>query len=131
MRCRTFSPYSGRPIATRATPIRGRVRDRASVSRVLGHLQCRKAVPRCRIFALSPPRDGDIASSSQPSRAPMKPIVVPTHGVQDWQERLADPTKHWRTGYSARALAHAWEEATGLPPEIATLLAPVGKVELL
>jgi hypothetical protein len=61
----------------------------------------------------------------------MKPIVVPTHGVQDWQERLADPTKHWRTGYSARALAHAWEEAAGLPPEIVTLLAPVGKVELL
>ena len=61
----------------------------------------------------------------------MKPIVVPTHGVQDWQELLADPTKHWRTGYSARALAHAWEAASGLPPEVAALLGPFGKVELL
>src|SRR5947208_2443469 len=61
----------------------------------------------------------------------MKPIVVPTHGVQDWQQRLADPTKHWRTGYSARALAHAWEAASGLPPEVAALFGPLGKVELL
>ena len=48
----------------------------------------------------------------------MKPIVVPTHGVQDWQARLTDPTKHWRTGYSARALAHAWEDAGGLLLEV-------------
>ncbi len=61
----------------------------------------------------------------------MKRIVVPTAGVQDWQERLADPAKHWRTGYSARALAHAWENAGGLPSEIVILLAPLGKVELL
>jgi len=61
----------------------------------------------------------------------MKLILVPTEGVRDWQRRLADPEKHWRTGYSARALAHAWEDASGLPPEVAALLGPLGKVELL
>jgi len=61
----------------------------------------------------------------------MKPIVVPTDGVQDWRKRLADPVKHWQTGYSAKTLAHAWEDAAGLPPEIAALLRCFGKVELL
>ena len=61
----------------------------------------------------------------------MKLILVPTEGVRDWQRRLAAPEKHWRTGYSARALAHAWEAASGLPPEVAALLGPLGKVELL
>lgn len=65
------------------------------------------------------------------STKPMKLILVPTEGVRDWQRRLADPEKHWRTGYSARALAHAWEDASGLPPEVAALLGPLGKVELL
>src|SRR6266480_537559 len=61
----------------------------------------------------------------------MKPIVVPTEGVHDWQERLADPTRHWRTGYSAKALAHAWEDANGLPQEVVGLLGALGAVELL
>lgn len=61
----------------------------------------------------------------------MKPILVPTDGVQSWQQRLADPVKHWRTGYSAKALASAWEAANGLPPEVDALFKPFGKVELL
>lgn len=61
----------------------------------------------------------------------MNPILVPTNGVQSWQQLLADPEKHWQTGYSAKALAYAWEEARGLPVEIATLLKPFGEVELL
>ena len=61
----------------------------------------------------------------------MKPIVVPTDGVHDWQERLADPAKQWRTGYSAKALAHAWEDANGLPQEVVGLLGALGDVELL
>src|SRR5260370_13818620 len=61
----------------------------------------------------------------------MKPIVVPTDGVRDWRKRLADPVKQWQTGYSAKTLAHAWEDAAGLPPEIAALLSGFGKVELL
>ena len=41
-----------------------------------------------------------------------------TSGPQDWQALLADPRKHWRTGFSARTLAHCWESAEGLPPEV-------------
>lgn len=41
-----------------------------------------------------------------------------TTGPHDWQALLADPKKHWRTGYSARTLAHCWEAANGLPPEL-------------
>jgi hypothetical protein len=40
---------------------------------------------------------------------------------QSWQGLLADPEKHWRIGFSARTLAHAWESANGLPPEISCL----------
>jgi hypothetical protein len=54
----------------------------------------------------------------------MRKIYVPTAGPQNWQALLADPIKHWRTGYSARTLAHCWEAAEGLPPEIALLFGP-------
>lgn len=66
-------------------------------------------------------------------------IYVPATGPESWSGLLADPVKHWRTGYSARTLAHCWQAATGLPPEIgalfgleATLLIgiPEHKVEL-
>ena len=36
---------------------------------------------------------------------------------------MAEPTKHWRTGYSARTLAHSWQEAAGFPAEIDLALA--------
>lgn len=45
-------------------------------------------------------------------------ILAFTSGPKDWQALLADPAKHWRTGYSARALAHCWEAADGFPPEV-------------
>lgn len=48
----------------------------------------------------------------------MPRILHFTKGPQDWQALLADPQKQWRTGYSARTLAHSWEEAPGLPPEV-------------
>ncbi|MHC2575991.1 hypothetical protein ACVI1J_002295 [Bradyrhizobium diazoefficiens] len=52
----------------------------------------------------------------------MRKIYIPTSGAQSWQALLADPMKQWRTGYSARTLAHCWEAAEGgLPPEIADL----------
>ncbi|MBR1167459.1 DUF6946 family protein [Bradyrhizobium liaoningense] len=54
----------------------------------------------------------------------MRKIYVPTSGPQCWQALLADPITHWRTGYSARTLAHCWEAAEGLPPEIAALFGP-------
>ncbi len=48
-------------------------------------------------------------------------LYVPTSGVEDWRRHLADPEKHWCTGFSARALAYAWETAGGFPPEIQDL----------
>ena len=45
-------------------------------------------------------------------------IYVPSIGAESWQALLADPEKHWRVGYSARTLAHAWQSSSGLPPEI-------------
>ena len=51
-------------------------------------------------------------------------IYVPTRGAQDWRARLADPKKHWRQGYSAQAVAEAWESAAGLPRDIARLFDP-------
>ncbi len=56
----------------------------------------------------------------------MTRIYVPSRRPEDWQQLLADPEKHWRTGYSAKALAHCWQSAGGLPPEIARLLEAYG-----
>ena len=62
----------------------------------------------------------------------MSLVYVPTRGPEDWRALLADPEKHWRAGYSAMALARCWEAAAGLPPEIASMFAPVGdRPELL
>lgn len=56
----------------------------------------------------------------------VKRIYVPTLGPPDWQRLLADPTKHWKAGYSARALAQCWEAASGWPPEISALFSGSG-----
>ena len=52
-------------------------------------------------------------------------IYMPSDGPDAWKRFLAKPDLHWATGYSARTLAHCWEEAAGIPPEIDALLAPV------
>lgn len=57
-------------------------------------------------------------------------VYVPTRGPVDWRARLADPQKHWRQGYSAHAVAQAWERAAGLPPEIAQLFDPAPELLL-
>jgi hypothetical protein len=49
-------------------------------------------------------------------------IFVPSHSADDWKQFLADPEKHWRTGYSARTLAYAWHEAADFPREVRTVL---------
>jgi hypothetical protein len=49
-------------------------------------------------------------------------FLVPTSGVDNWKELLADPDKQWREGYSAHSLATRWQGAGGFPPEIASLL---------
>ena len=52
----------------------------------------------------------------------MAKFFVPTTGVDNWRALLADPEKQWRRGYSAVAAASAWEEAQGLPREVASIL---------
>lgn len=49
-------------------------------------------------------------------------FCIPTIGPDCWRALLADPVKHWATGYSARTLAYCWQTARGLPPEITTVL---------
>ena len=48
----------------------------------------------------------------------MNKFNVPSKGTESWKELLAEPDKHWRTGYSARSLAYCWEEAQGLPKSV-------------
>ncbi len=52
----------------------------------------------------------------------MSRILACTVGPDDWKPYLADPEKHWKTGYSAKALALCWEAADGLPPEVSAAL---------
>lgn len=51
-------------------------------------------------------------------------------GLGDRQEPLADETKHWNTGYSAKILARSWEAVEGFPPEVATALQQTDKPSL-
>lgn len=53
----------------------------------------------------------------------MTRIYLPSSGPDAWKQFLAEPDKHWKIGYSARTLAHAWEAADGLPPEIVGMFA--------
>ena len=41
---------------------------------------------------------------------------------EDWREFLADPVKHWKTGFSAKSMAHSWEESDGVPEEISKII---------
>jgi hypothetical protein len=45
-------------------------------------------------------------------------ILLFTSRPEDWQPLLAQPEKHWKRGYSARALAQSWEAANGFPVEV-------------
>lgn len=49
-------------------------------------------------------------------------ILFPSDSPDDWKQFLADPDKHWRTGYSARTLACSWHEARGFPREARAVL---------
>ena len=52
------------------------------------------------------------------------PIVyVPISSPEEWKNLLAEPEKQWRTGYSARTLAHCWLASDGIPTELVSLLA--------
>ena len=60
-------------------------------------------------------------------------IYLPSTGASEWRRLLADPEKHWRHGYSAKAAADRWEAADGLPVEIERqfVAAQLGPCELL
>ena len=52
----------------------------------------------------------------------MPKFFAPADKPTDWQQLLADPVKHWKTGYSARSMAYSWTEARGFPREIQAIL---------
>lgn len=54
----------------------------------------------------------------------MSRIYIPTSSAEQWAQFLAEPVKHWRQGYSARTLAYSWQEASGFPSEVMSVLAP-------
>jgi hypothetical protein len=49
-------------------------------------------------------------------------IYVPASSAEQWAQFLAEPLKHWRTGFSARTLAHSWQDAKGFPAEVYAVL---------
>ena len=53
----------------------------------------------------------------------MPHIYIPAATADQWAALLAEPTKHWRTGFSARTLAYSWQEAQGVPAEVRNALA--------
>ncbi len=53
----------------------------------------------------------------------MSRIFMPTSGAEDWKQFLAEPEKHWKTGNSAKALAHCWEESGDIPADVRAVLA--------
>ncbi|EGV28316.1 hypothetical protein ThidrDRAFT_3849 [Thiorhodococcus drewsii AZ1] len=52
----------------------------------------------------------------------MSQIYIPTSSPDQWAQFLAEPVKHWRQGYSARALAYSWQESRGFPSEVGSVL---------
>jgi hypothetical protein len=48
----------------------------------------------------------------------MSNFFIPVNHPEDWKHLLAEPAKHWKTGYSAKALAYSWQEANDFPPEV-------------
>lgn len=45
-------------------------------------------------------------------------FFYPIKSPEEWRQLLAKPDKHWRTGYSAKALAHCWQEAGDFPRSV-------------
>jgi len=48
----------------------------------------------------------------------MDKIFIPASKPEDWKRLLAEPEKHWKTGYSAKTLAYCWQEADGFPGDV-------------
>lgn len=54
-------------------------------------------------------------------RVAVNKIFIPSNKPEDWKSLLAKPDKHWKTGYSAKALAYCWQEANGFPECVRTV----------
>jgi len=61
----------------------------------------------------------------------MSKILIPALSPDDWKGFLADPDKHWKTGYSAKTLAYCWQESGGMPPEVTEVLKQVSRLREL
>lgn len=48
----------------------------------------------------------------------MNRVFVRINKPEDWRPLLAKPHRHWRTGYSAKALAYCWRLANGFPKSV-------------
>jgi hypothetical protein len=57
----------------------------------------------------------------------MSEILFPALFLEQWRFYLADPIKHWETGYSAKALAHCWYEANGFPKSVSQVFENAGE----
>jgi len=56
----------------------------------------------------------------------MTNFFSPADRAEDWQQLLAKPDLHWKTGFSAKSLAHSWTEAAGFPSEVSAVLLTSG-----
>lgn len=64
----------------------------------------------------------------------MSNIYIPSNGPEKWRTFLAEPEKQWRKGFSARTLAHCWEENTYFPLDVKKVLSqaePFKDIDLL
>jgi hypothetical protein len=54
-------------------------------------------------------------------------IFKPMQEAVEWKPLLARPDRQWKTGFSARTLAHCWQEVDGFPGSVvAALNSPSG-----
>ncbi len=51
-----------------------------------------------------------------------KNIYLETEGPDSWRELLTEPSKQWKTGYSAKCLAYSWEQTNGFPETVERVL---------
>ena len=48
----------------------------------------------------------------------MDRFFIPAKSPEDWKPLLAKPDLHWKTGYSAKALAYCWQKAQCFPDSV-------------
>lgn len=66
----------------------------------------------------------------QRDKTAMTKIFIPATCEEDWRKLLAKPDRHWKAGYSAMALAHAWQTKGDFPDVVRAVLDQCGFNEL-